>query len=127
MRILFVHSNFPAQFAYLAAALAQRGHDVTAFASSTNYRPSPVNVIRYQLDERRFDPATFGLATHYADQTRRGQSVARTAAKLRSQSGYVPDVIFGHSGWGETLFLQEVWPEARKLNSRSLRSRARCW
>ena len=29
--------------------------------------------------------------------------------------GYVPDVIFGHSGWGETLFLKEVWPEAKLL------------
>jgi glycosyltransferase involved in cell wall biosynthesis len=27
----------------------------------------------------------------------------------------VPDVIFGHSGWGETLFLKEVWPEAKLL------------
>ena len=26
-----------------------------------------------------------------------------------------PDVIFGHSGWGETLFLKEVWPDARLL------------
>jgi glycosyltransferase involved in cell wall biosynthesis len=24
-------------------------------------------------------------------------------------------VIFGHSGWGETLFLKEVWPKARLL------------
>ena len=31
------------------------------------------------------------------------------------QQGYVPDVIFGHSGWGETLFLKEVWPEAKLL------------
>jgi glycosyltransferase involved in cell wall biosynthesis len=31
------------------------------------------------------------------------------------QKGYVPDVIFGHSGWGETLFLKEVWPEAKLL------------
>jgi glycosyltransferase involved in cell wall biosynthesis len=115
MRILLVHHNFPGQFVHLAAGLQQRGHDVTAFASSTFFRPSPVKVVRYRLDERRFDLGTFGLAAHYADQTWRGQAVARTAAKLRSESGYVPDVIFGHSGWGETLFLREVWPEARML------------
>ena len=34
---------------------------------------------------------------------------------LRDRHGYVPDVIFGHGGWGETLFLREVWPEARLL------------
>jgi glycosyltransferase involved in cell wall biosynthesis len=27
----------------------------------------------------------------------------------------VPDVIIGHSGWGETLFLKEVWPEAKLI------------
>jgi len=27
----------------------------------------------------------------------------------------VPDVIFGHGGWGETLFLREVWPTARLI------------
>jgi glycosyltransferase involved in cell wall biosynthesis len=34
---------------------------------------------------------------------------------LRNDRGYVPDVIFGHSGWGETLFLKEVWPETKMI------------
>ncbi len=45
----------------------------------------------------------------------RGVTVARACLQLRQQKGYVPDVIFGHSGWGETLFLKEVWPEAKLL------------
>jgi hypothetical protein len=45
----------------------------------------------------------------------RGVTVARAALQLREKEGYVPDVIFGHSGWGETLFLKEVWPEAKLL------------
>jgi glycosyltransferase involved in cell wall biosynthesis len=40
--------------------------------------------------------------------------VARACLQLR-EKGYVPDVIFGHSGWGETLFLKEVWPEAKLI------------
>jgi glycosyltransferase involved in cell wall biosynthesis len=84
-----------------------------------------VNIIRYRLDERRFDSKTFGLAAHYADNTWRGQAAARVAAKLRSQTGYVPDVVFGHSGWGETLFLRDVWPEARLLVYAEFFSRAR--
>jgi glycosyltransferase involved in cell wall biosynthesis len=27
--------------------------------------------------------------------------------------GYMPDVIVAHHGWGESLFLKEVWPEAK--------------
>jgi glycosyltransferase involved in cell wall biosynthesis len=32
--------------------------------------------------------------------------------KLREE-GFVPDVIVAHPGWGESLFLQQVWPQAR--------------
>jgi glycosyltransferase involved in cell wall biosynthesis len=27
--------------------------------------------------------------------------------------GYVPDVIIAHHGWGESLFIKEVWPRAK--------------
>ncbi|NDH84599.1 MAG: hypothetical protein EBY65_06960, partial [Acidimicrobiia bacterium] len=30
--------------------------------------------------------------------------------KLRQQ-GFSPDVIVAHPGWGESLFLKEVWPK----------------
>jgi len=44
----------------------------------------------------------------------RGVVVARACQQLR-EKGYMPDVVFGHSGWGETLFLKEVWPEAKLI------------
>jgi len=34
---------------------------------------------------------------------------------MRDKYNYNPDVIFGHSGWGETMFLKEIWPEAKLL------------
>lgn len=40
---------------------------------------------------------------------------AHTAAKGLCDSGFVPDVIFAHPGWGESLFLKEVWPSSRLL------------
>tara|TARA_B100000579_G_C22583078_1_gene734465 strand:+ start:63 stop:284 length:222 start_codon:yes stop_codon:yes gene_type:complete len=36
MNILFIHQNFPAQFKYLAPALAQRGHNVFAMIMQNN-------------------------------------------------------------------------------------------
>jgi glycosyltransferase involved in cell wall biosynthesis len=32
--------------------------------------------------------------------------------RLRAE-GFVPDVIVAHPGWGESLFVKEVWPNAR--------------
>ncbi len=112
MKILFVHQNFPGQFLHLAPALAARGHTVAGLTDEGNSRPSPVPVLRYRK------PAAVGaegIAKTYAEAAARGLSVARAAAQMRRDKGFVPDVVFGHGGWGETLFLREVWPEARHL------------
>lgn len=113
MKILFVHQNFPGQFPHLAPALLARGHHVLALTAETNNRPSPVRVVKY----RKPDPVTLSspLTRLYAEAAERGAKAALAAQQLRDRHGYVPDVIFGHSGWGETLFLREVWPEARLL------------
>ena len=29
------------------------------------------------------------------------------------KKGFLPDIILAHHGWGESLFLKDVWPEAR--------------
>lgn len=113
MKILFVHQNFPGQFPHLAPALEARGHHVLALTTETNSRPSPVKVLKYRKPaEVTIEPR---LTRMYADCAERGLKAALAARQLRARHNYVPDVIFGHSGWGETLFLKEVWPEARLL------------
>ncbi len=114
MNILFVHQNFPGQFLHLAPALAARGHEVRALTDAANTRPSPVPVIRYRHRAQPPDPAATRLGRSYTQMSDRGTTVARAARSLR-QKGHVPDVVVGHSGWGETLFLKEVWPEARLI------------
>jgi glycosyltransferase involved in cell wall biosynthesis len=115
MKILFVHQNFPGQFLHLAPALAARGHDCLALTDAGNQRPSAIPVLRYKHEAAKIDPAATRLGRNYTTMSDRGVNVARAARQLREQKGYVPDVIFGHSGWGETLFLKEVWPEAKLL------------
>lgn len=113
MKILFVHQNFPGQFLHLAPALVARGHTVVALTDEGNKRTSPVPVMRYRKPAAS---AAEGLGRTYAEAAERGAAVARAAAQLRRDKGFVPDVVFGHGGWGETLFLREVWPEARHLS-----------
>ena len=115
MRILFVHQNFPGQFLHLAPALAARGHDCRALTDGGNARASAIPVWRYRHTAQKVDPAATRLGRNYTTMSDRGVTVARAALQLRECEGYVPDVIFGHSGWGETLFLKEVWPEAKLL------------
>ena len=115
MKILLVHQNFPGQFLRLAPALVERGHDICALTDEGNQRTSSILTHRYRIPPPRPDPAQSRFGTTFAEMTDRAHRVARAALVLRDRHGYRPDVIFGHGGWGETLFLREVWPEARLL------------
>jgi len=113
MRILSIHQNFPGQFLHLAPALAGRGHEVLALTAEGNERPSPVPRVLYRKPVKPVGGSA--LARTYGEMAERGLRVARAAAAMKRDKGYVPDVILGHSGWGETLFLKDVWPEARLI------------
>lgn len=115
MKILFVHQNFPGQFLYLAPALQARGHECRALTDSVNKRESKIPTVRYRHDVPAPDPKATRLGRNFTQMTDRGITVARACLLLRDKHGYVPDVIFGHSGWGETLFLKEVWPNAKMI------------
>ncbi len=41
-----------------------------------------------------------------------GQAVYRIGEQLKS-NGLVPDLVYGHSGWGPTLFIKDVFPKAK--------------
>ncbi|MDM7933261.1 glycosyltransferase [Tabrizicola sp.] len=114
MKLLFVHQNFPGQFLHLAPEMQRLGHDVRAITDAANKHESPVPTLRYSFKAEPVDPKATRLGRNYTTTSDRGVVVARFAQRMRA-AGYVPDVIVGHSGWGETLFLKEVWPEAKLL------------
>ncbi|THD80979.1 MAG: glycosyltransferase [Phenylobacterium sp.] len=112
--VLFVHNNFPGQFRDLAEQLVARGVRCGAFAQAHAVEELPgVPMIRYSLDRG----STFGihpLAVRAEADFIRGSRTLAAARKAKEQ-GFNPDVIIGHTGWGETLLLSEVWPEARQV------------
>jgi glycosyltransferase involved in cell wall biosynthesis len=115
MRILFVHQNFPGQFIHLAPALARRGHEVWALTDEVNKRPTTVRTARYGFKKPTIDERTPRLARTFAEHAARGEVAARAAQELRDKHSFKPDVVFGHIGWGEHLFLKEIWPEAHHI------------
>lgn len=115
MRILLVHQNFPGQFLHLGPALVGRGHDVLALGDDANRKPTPLKIARYRYTPPELPKDMPRLAATFAEHAARGGFVAQAASQLKQKQGYEPDVVFGHIGWGETLFLREVWPKARHL------------
>jgi glycosyltransferase involved in cell wall biosynthesis len=113
VKVLLVHQNYPGQFLHLAPELRRRGHQVQVLTDAKNTQTAEGNIVRYRHDAPEVDPAQTRLGRKYTTMSDRGVTVARAAMTLKQRDGYVPDVIFGHSGWGETLFLKEVWPTAK--------------
>ncbi|THD54599.1 glycosyltransferase [Phenylobacterium sp.] len=111
--VLFVHNNFPGQFRSLAAALVARGVDCAAIGSATSPGVPGVHIGRYALD-RGTTPDIFTYAVRAEADLIRGTNAQRIARALKAQ-GFEPQVIVGHPGWGETVFLDEVWPNARQV------------
>lgn len=120
MNILFVHQNFPGQFPHIAKALAaDPGHRVVALGEASNVarRPQPhpaLQVFGYKLDGLG-SPGTHHYLRDFEGHVRRGQTVARAALGLQA-GGFRPDVIVAHAGWGESMFLRDVFPQARHVN-----------
>jgi glycosyltransferase involved in cell wall biosynthesis len=111
MRILFVHQNFPGQFKHLAPALAaDPNNEVVAFASRKDVLPAiweGVRLINYQT-ARDSAKDIHPWVADIESKTIRAEAVFRAAIVLRD-SGFIPDLIIAHSGWGESLFLKDVW------------------
>jgi glycosyltransferase involved in cell wall biosynthesis len=115
VKVLFVHQNLPGQFLHLIPALEVRGHACRGLTAASNQRQLAIPVTRYAFSGRTPPASVPPVARTYGTMADRGVAAALAARKLRDSEGYHPDVIFGHSGWGETLFLKEVWPKAKLL------------
>lgn len=112
MNVLFVHQNFPGQFKHLAPALQKAGHRVEALGIDgpglreiTLHRYRPV---------RASSKGIHPWAVDFETKMIRGEACAAAAARLKA-AGFSPDVIVVNPGWGEGLFLRDVWPRARML------------
>lgn len=114
MKILFVHQNFPGQFIHLAPALAaEQGNQVLALTMQQNSPTtwSGIRIIPYQI-ARGTSADIHPWLADAEPKAIRGEAAMRAALKIKAE-GFVPDVIIAHPGWGESLFLKEVWPQAK--------------
>lgn len=114
MRILFVHRHFPGQYKHLAPAVARRpGVSAVGLSLDRAGEVPGVKTIRYR-PTRGTSPTVHPWVSETETKAIRGEAAARAALKLKAD-GFTPDVICAHPGWGEALFLKDVWPGARML------------
>ena len=113
MKILFIHQNFPGQFKYLAPALVQQGHTVVAMTMQKTEAKEwqGVRLAPYTAT-RGTTPKVHPWISDFETKTIRAEACFRAALRIRAE-GLNPDLIVSHHGWGESLFLKDVWPQAK--------------
>ena len=114
MKILFLHPNFPAQFRHLATVLGQDSNNTVVYATNRSEgRIKGVNKVLY-AKSRTARPETHHYVRPLENAVLEAQAVYRVAQKLIDQ-GFYPDLVYGHSGWGPTLFMKDIFSRATLL------------
>lgn len=114
MKILFVHNNFPGQYSRIVRYLKDhRDVDLLSGSLATNKQPAPIKRIGY-TPHREAGEQTHPALRYTETSLIRGQAVY-TAFMQTRKAGWNPDIILAHSGFGDGLFLKDLWPKAKYM------------
>ena len=112
MKLLIVHQNMPGQYRELVHWLvAQGGHEIV-FLTQRNPAPQIAGVQNcvYKPHHVAGDSA-YGLSKVWENAAGSGFGAAMAARDLERDQGFRPDLILGHTGWGELSFFKDIWPD----------------
>jgi glycosyltransferase involved in cell wall biosynthesis len=87
----------------------QGGHELVFLTQRERIEAPPgVRKILYRPHHRPAKDA-YGLSKVWEEATGSGYGAAQAAARLKAE-GFVPDIVLGHTGWGELLFMKQILP-----------------
>jgi len=109
---LFIHQTFPGQYVHIAQYLATTGHQVVFITQQRGRQIPGIRKIEYAPAFAR-SGAHIYLA-EFDTAIANGLAVARVGETLKLD-GFNPDLVVGHNGWGEILYLKDVWPRVPLL------------
>jgi glycosyltransferase involved in cell wall biosynthesis len=112
-KILFIHNGSPGRFRFLASAFASREWECVHIGPPDATDLPGTRTLRWQHG-RGTTAGIFKLAVRAEADLIRGQHAAELARKLKDER-FVPDLIIGHPGWGEMVFLGEVYPGVKQI------------
>ncbi len=111
MKLLFVHQNMPGQYRELLDWLAaQGGHELVFLTQRPNVKIPGVKTVVYKPFHTPAKDA-FGLSKVWEEAAGTGFGAVLALQKFSAETGFRPDVILGHTGWGELSFLKDLWPD----------------
>jgi glycosyltransferase involved in cell wall biosynthesis len=114
LRFLFIHQNFPGQYQHVVRHLAdQSGNRVVFITQGNENEMAGVTKVVYSTP-RSAVGAPHIFVREFDDCIRNGFAVMEACRVLDAQ-GFKPDIVIGHNGWGEILFVKDIWPDVPLL------------
>ncbi len=112
MKILFVHQNMPGQYRELVEWLAEQGGHTLIFLTQRSPAPKIKGVGTVVYKPNHVPPkGAYALSKVWEEAAGAGYGAAMAARQLERETGFKPDLILGHTGWGELTFFKQVWPD----------------
>jgi glycosyltransferase involved in cell wall biosynthesis len=112
MKFLFVHQTFPGQHIHVVRYLRDAGHSVVFIAQRRDLEIEGVRMLDYL--PAPILPSSQSYVTEVDGGVMNGLAVARLCEGLERE-GFTPDIVIGHTGWGELLFIKDIWPNVPLL------------
>lgn len=112
MKLLFIHQTFPGQYIHVVRYLQEAGHSLAFITQRRDLEIAGIRMLEYLPA-----PITHTAQSYVNDLeggVMNGLAVARLCEGLK-RDGFTPDIVVGHSGWGELLFVKDVWPKVPLL------------
>ena len=114
MNLVFIHQNMPGQFRHLLRSLAADGnHRLVTIGRRKDFIMAGVGRLIYDLAPAVVEPNLF--LTPLETAVRHGIQVAR-ACEILVKNGFRPDLVVAHPGWGESLYVKEIFPRVPLLH-----------
>ena len=115
MKILFLHQNFPGQFKHLATHYG--GHAEHEALFITKRKVGNIDGVRKFIydPKQKSAKSTHRYVRDLENGVIHGEEVADKCVLMRKK-GLVPDIVVAHPGWGESLFIKDVFPDTPLLN-----------
>lgn len=117
MNLLFIHPNMPGQYKHLARAFGEEGDNRIYFVTKHKTAEIPgVTRVTYAVKKPENPPVPHRYLTTTTAAVMQGQQVWRVCHALKTREGFTPDIIIAHPGWGDALFLKDLFPSAKILS-----------
>lgn len=120
LNILFIHPSFPGQFLYLAPYLGKNPENNVVFLAENNSINANFDGVKTgiypKVEEKRIKTmADLGPVSAMGKAFLGGEQILKAMNFLKTKESFVPDIIVGHTGWGNLMYVKDMYPKVPLL------------